>query len=601
MYVMASAIAGRHGNLPGGIEVRWQGSGADRGNAVVLGDIGGSYGWHVVRDLAGNVTLHGSVGGESVEGVVLRPVYGYPDTWWTNGTWCAHATGDPTDRPVWTIVRSPLTGWFPRHSLFPVVVTPGTTDPGDLGTEAHGDKWFLGGSPMGAYKRLYPSAAVDGSYAAQPSWSHAGKGDAPAGEYTSGAPGSAALTVGWWDDQTGTYKLGERVSPEAMCGLPLIRTEPAESAPYPSELVSGWDFDGADWTRPDPLDWRYWWAVRCAILEREGALYDEVQTVGAMISDEGRLDVAPWTLPSVDSVRAMREAIRVLATRFVDFDKVLDALRGGWLPLPERTALDIGGYKRLAGGWTACDALASASPDGLSGFLREARLALSSMVVRPAPDISLALVQDGVSGYGYATEPGGSWARAVGDAVADFRDDEEAWPPVYTGGLTTLATACYGWFSAERDAWGGGTWEASYSINRFELTDLCFPTTSVLDGSPMARPSILWARESRKSTDMAVGDRYKDGIVTGVEYRSDFAEEGVTHGVATLPFALSEEPFQTAEPVTPTTPGFEDMPGYKFVGNRTITWAYAFWGASFRYGGPLPDLDQDESEENQNE
>ena len=67
MYVRATTIEGRHGRLPGGIEIAWQGAGMDRGNTIVQKD--GR--WYLTRDLAGSVALHGSVGGEALDGTVL--------------------------------------------------------------------------------------------------------------------------------------------------------------------------------------------------------------------------------------------------------------------------------------------------------------------------------------------------------------------------------------------------------------------------------------------------------------------------------------------------------------------------------------------------
>ena len=617
MYVRPTIFEDHHCALPGNVQIEWQGIGQDAGNLVVYGNVRDGDGWYIVQDVAGDATLSGTIGSTVLDGTELSPTFHPPATWWTDGVWSAEPT-NLSSMEVWTIISSPLTNWYPREWMYDYLpdAMQGTTDPSDIQTIKHGDWWFYNGVSRGLMNRYYPSATVTATYNQPISWKHVGAGTAPAGEYSLDVGETTdTKTVGYWSDEAEVYELGAaKTLPVPMIAPGILRG--VSDIPTPADIAAdGWDFDGADWAHPDPLQWRYWAALRYAIMERESVLYsdDTDWRMGKLIPNEQALwQFSPWSPPTLEGVRAFRDAILALAQKYVDFAKLLVIVGRDDIPELSETAIDVSKYPHLSGGWERGDAIHTVSNNDLSGFLTDAYNALREMVItipsRNAMERTLVPLA-----YGYAYEGDGeTYQDAVDEAAADFQDYVDH----------NLEEIFFRWwYSAPSHYWmmatqsGGvyavddGTqvfpptnltaWEINYLAQWWELSSICFPNTSVIDGSAMAQPTILWARYST-CNDLGYheGDAYRDGIITHIIYYSDFATQGVSHGTAQLPFRLREEFPSTAPPVDPPSGGGI---GYTLYGNSTITWIYLFWGDSFKFGGPLPDAAQDEEEEEEEE
>lgn len=585
--------------MPGNIRIEWQGVGADSGRAVVHGDAGEGEGWYIVEgvgglggvlDLSTGVTSAGTGHTET-----LSAVFHYPDPWWRGDEWCAFPD-DPADPQEWTAVRTGITNWLPREweYVWLPASAQGATDVSALSSMWYGDEWYRGQAPRGVLRRDGNPPAAMSEYRWPGTWEWYGGGTAPAGKYRRTDGASGGLVVGFWDEESGSYKLTPPHSRPVqadieMVQLGLLRNPPIDPAdPDPQLAPSGWDFEGADWEDPDRFDWRYWYCIRAAILERESVVNCGVDREMGALSEREELmfNMSPYAIPSIESLRSYRSALVALCGWYVDFEKAKRVELSGEYPSLARYAISPDDYPGVAGGWTGSQPVQAASP---YGFLKDAYALLRAMVVSVPSRIYHNRYKNVLGGDGYGDTLAEAWT-----AMSDDYDDSGPWRH-WTRSRAEPQSTC--WWALDSGIHGrciGERWgsDVSFAANAgcwwTSIESFCVPPTSVLDGAPMAAPRVLYIRNSRK-VEGEVGDDTPYGRVVANTFWSAMGlTEGVYAGTFDTPVAFVESPPQGPPPVDPPDADDDHHDNVHLWGNVTDWIMLLYWGASFRFGGPSP-------------
>lgn len=605
MYVQ-STIFPKHAVLPGEAEVLWQGTGEDRGFTLVRATIDGTDGYYIVERIGSRLTatIYDEDGYTTIE--ELDSNVQFPYCWWLSSSWVAvpDSYAEPT---AWTVIKSNVAGIHPREWQYPYLDSDhqGTTDQTDIQSRWYGDAWFDDtGARRGVLKRfpLEEGDPVPSITITDYSWRgavcrHTGKGTAPAGYYTYTEQGTEGRNFGYWNDAAQEYTLNPsgvadtELAPVGMFSIGVIR--PTEGDPA-EDLPTGWDFEGSDWDAPDPYDWRYWWCVRAAILERESVIQCGVdRDMGLLDSDEQTLwDISPYNPVDFDTIDALRRCIVALAGNFVVPLRVVEVLEKDDVPTTANTCVDLTRYTQLMGGWTRGDPINAAALGNLSGFLREARAALEEMTVVTPSRIYHHQRDYGTVCNGDGSTMGAAWHVAMEEYNAYTGQWHNwtagAWP------MSAISSNIMGQSGDTYDTDGDHVYEVLFSWEDVALQSVCFPPTSVIDGEAWgASPRLCYVADSRKP-DYKPGDTLQGGVVTEVSWYSAMdIQEGVHAGITTWPLTSTEEPPDNApQPGTPTQP---NKTGWHVWGNTTTWWFFVFFGEAFRFGGPVPQFDDSNS------
>lgn len=614
MYVQATVFE-KMINIPNSPQIRWQGIGDDAGYSIIEGNLDGQgSSYFISNQLAGIITGTITFGNNTLnfDTAPLRPYYHFPKVEWLNGQWWA--THLPNSAMEWTFIHTPIQGWIPRSWRWYDQDHQGTEDPGEISSNyPYGDEWFevtsSGFFLRGEYNRLTLSGAISVSvnwtYSWENLWKHSGGGTAPAGEYTKVGDNSNKRTVGYWNEDNSQYEINpEDEGTAKMFTIGLLQVPNYNT----TSLPIGWGFSGADWSNPDPLDWRYWYCIRAAMLERESLLYvTEHRRMGTLFTGaETIFDLSPLSPPTLAAIGMYRSYLKTLAGHFIDYSKAYKCIRNReYSPHSQYTDhsawMNLDGYEYLGGGWEHGDTPESETLGDLSEWLKEAKDALEKMVITEIPIDTYARIRR-VDGWAYGDPEDKSWSEIYSDALSDAEDDPLAtWSYRTDGGYM-------GWSNCQSDVYircstrydwdqSEETWyEASVDKNDMETIDINTPNTSVIDGQIMAKPQLLWIRESHSGYEgVEIGDNWYGEEVTEVGYWADGISEGVTAGTARLPFDCSQD-FPSSMSPAPHPPEESSWwGGCSLHGNETTWWLFCFWGSVFKFTGPLPDpTSQDE-------
>lgn len=627
MYVQSTLFENWMPRLPGNAHVRWQGIGQDRGITLINATIDGSQNFYLVEQLQSRLTATIFDGEENWQDVQMDSTFQFPQCWWRSSRWIAFPDSY-TEPTAWTVMKSRISGIYPREWQYPYLKDDdqGTSNPSDIKMRWYGDAWFDGdGLRRGVFKRWplqeggpVPTITLTDYSWVGNVWEHHSKGSAPAGEYVSirSGAGVESRNVGFWDEEhhhyslnPGSEALNKVYAPMEMFSFGIVRQPIGDPTDPMQEIVpSSWDFEGANWVEPDPMDWRYWYCVRAAILERESVVGCGVdREMGLLTSDEQFLwNISPYNPIDFDTIDTMRRCIIALSKEFVDISRVVQELRADNLPYKTTTCIDITQYEHLMGGWSRGDPVYADSLGNLSEFLCEAKFALEEMTLALPSRVFYNKVGPGTAcvGYGYE-EQGESISDAWREAMDEYDDYEVEWEhwtksrnealsPVWWAIGSNIAGRC----GDEVDNQSNHSYIAVFGWWSETLQSVCYPPTSVLDGRTWATPTVFYVREAKRP-DIEVGESYYGGVVTRVSYYSGLGvPEGIRTGQVQFPLESIESPPGGAP--MPGTPQGPYVTGWHVWGNSTTWWFFVFFGASFRFGGPPPEVDEvpeDEEEE----
>lgn len=606
MYVQATVFRDRTPKMPGGAQIHWQGLGEDAGHVVIHGDAGDGDDWYIVDGIGGLLDL--SAGPAHTE--TLHPVLHWPDPWWMGPAWCAYP--DNLVQPQsWTSVKTQLTNWLPREWQYDWLPTSaqGTTNASELSSNWYGDEWYSGQTPRGVLKRAGSGTNAMWDYHWDDVWVHNGRGSAPAGEYIRLDGGDGKLNVGYYDYVANLYKLNPPNAGPSMANVDMVqlgelRKPPIDPTDPLAQLVpSGWDFEGANWEDPDPYDWRYWYCIRAACLERESVVGCGIaHEMGSIIGNEERIwGLSPWCPPSLDGIRALRELIARLSQEYVDIGSVVTLLLDGKLPSLDATQIGLDEYNSIPGGWVGSDPLVYDTYGAPGSFLADAYTVLRKMTVTVPSRTFYHRIWNGGVAYGEGESMFGAWSDAM-DAYNHDTTKWEHWTESRGADIWwALTSHIVGRSGAERDVSdpSNALYIAAFQIWQTSLRSVCAPTTSVIDGRPISpKPIYVW--DSHKQP-YEPGDPYYGGIVVRNSYysASQALYEGVHAGMAEFPADFLEAPPGAYPTVAPPSPDDEQSSNWHVWGNETVWYIYLFWGDSFRFGGPSPveEPDPDEPDE----
>jgi hypothetical protein len=607
--------------LPGDAHIFWQGIGQDRGLTLVQATINGHRDWYLVEKIQSKLTADIFDGREMWNDVEMASQNHFPYSWWTDPRWSAYpdSWAEPSE---WTVVKSRISNIYPREWQYVYLKNEdqGTSELSDITTRWYGDAWFQNGTPRGTLKRYIglsgvtqPSISLSYHWAGDV-WKHHSEGSAPAGLYIRPEGGSDTKNVGFWDEETHQYTLNPNgeylnkvLAPMNMFSFGIVRQPLVDPTDPMAQIIpTSWDFEGANWEEPDPFDWRYWHCVRAAILERESVVGCGVdREMGLLDSDEQFLwNISPYDPIDFNTIDTMRRCIIALSKEFVDLSSVVKQLRDDGLPYKETTCIDITQYENLMGGWSRGDPVLADSLGNLSGFLHDAKLALEKMTLAIPSRVYYHKVGPGTVCAGYADgEDGESIADAWREAMREYGDYEVEWEhwtksraealsPVWWAVTSSIGGRC----GDEVDNHSNHSYIAVFNWWSETLQSVCYPSSSVIDGLPWpTAPTVVYVRDAKKP-DIEVGDSYYNGIVTRVSFYSGMGvPEGIRTGQLQFPLESIENP-----PGGAPMPGTAQEPyvtGWHVWGNSTTWWFYVYFGASFRFGGPIPELDEVPEEE----
>lgn len=619
MFIQGTVFDNVNPQLPGAVRIHWQGIGQDRGYTVVFGRVGEDIGWHLVDSIGGTLSADITIDGTQST-TSLTPRLTYPKTWWMGVNWSAFP--DSIENPLsWTLVRSALSNWYPREWQFQWLETQGADELSDVKMHWHGDAWFDGtGTGRGALRKNEDEEEEEEEQEEEQqeeeeedehgeeeeqeeeepttfavctyTWNglrHQGKGTAPAGEY--GIDGETAVrNVGYWDEENQVYRLkwGDdyETTPVSMTQLGILRG----GATPPTS----WTFTGADWTDPDPFDWRYWHCIRCALIERESVIesvIDGTRYLGSLIGGEDALwSISPLSPLNLECVQTMRSLIIALSMEYIDLDRVMEMFQDDDEPLLTKanTHILLDGYEYIVGGWEQGDPISAGK---FKGFLKDAYAVLRKMTLLPTPLTVFNAYKTGwMSGAGWSYEEDGeSFADAWDEAIDDYETMGEQvgrhW--VYWTRSRSGSSIKNGWTSgisgrSGAEEWNGETnWEVQFGNWQVAIFAIPRPLTSVLDGLPMSAPKCLYVKNSKK-LDYEIGDTLYGGVVKANQYYSGITTEGLQSGIVNFPLVLEEEPGGAIQPPTPSEPNQME---WTVWGNSTSWNLYTSWALCFRFNG----------------
>ena len=594
--------------------IQWQGIGDDEGWVSVHGN-GENY---LVQDLAGHIEASANFTNIQTNDT-LNPLYIWNKTEWVGGYSRFAVSGGWNGHGYTTY--SKLAGWRPREWEFPYVSADyGASSITGVGSRWYGDDWysFDGGlDPVhpvarGINRRL-PSgvSGAEAGYVPPAMYVYSGKGDGLAGEYEKTTDPTEKKVLGWWSESENKYVLGNTVSalgPSAEPGhvspfnvslnLGIYRphVDPVTQAWEISP--SGWDFEGASWDAPsgiDPMDIRYWDALRQAILERESVIPEH--TMGTLFEFEHLIN-GPQVLktPEMQDIYTYQRMIYALSTQYTDLAAASATLFHNHVLLYNDDCSLAGKISSacpgLYWGFTEKDPMNTWDntveyTGSVAGFLSDAKKALQMMTILPTSRYIYHWVYDStiiseelysVDGESYQS----TWVKALQkERFEPFwrRSDNVG---VWHGLPNAHHTQMLGWGLISRYNSNEYMYTLLSQYNNKSIMQANVPNTSVLDGSQLAPPEIRWIRWSQPwSEDIHVGDPFQEGVVDRIVYVSDYSVSGYSEGTTTLPFSyINEFP---GEAPAPTTPGLVGDVNYCLWGNWTDTYTYYDYSNSFKF------------------